>query len=182
MTSRRYSIIPRPSTPPVFDHLQYAKQREEAWGILSCEPRHNRNLLSHLYGDILHTRAHIWEIYWDHTSCLIIIFAGTACKVSLVQHHSQAFYTSSFWSLAVRKNRERRPGESYHVIHGTTVICRHTFMGIFSTPAHIIIHNNYNGDLLRSYKLHNNYFCRDSFLSFIGLTAIVHLFVINHTH
>jgi len=29
--------------------------------------------------------------------------------------HSQAFYTSSFWSLAVSKNRGRRPGEYCNV-------------------------------------------------------------------
>ena len=31
---------------------------------------------------------------------------------------SQAFYASSFWSLAVCKNRERRPGEFHYVIRG----------------------------------------------------------------
>ena len=34
------ALAPRPSTAPVFNCLQYAKEREKAWGILSCDPRH----------------------------------------------------------------------------------------------------------------------------------------------
>jgi len=33
------SLFPA-STAPVFDCLQYAKEREKAWRIVSCDPRH----------------------------------------------------------------------------------------------------------------------------------------------
>ena len=42
--------------------------------------------------------------------------------------HSQALPTSSFCFLAVCNNGGRKPGESYHVIHGTGVTCLHSHM------------------------------------------------------
>ena len=51
-----------------------------------------------------------------HRTYLLLLFWG---KLWL---HSQAFYTSSSWSLAVSKNRGRRPGEYCNVILDPTVI------------------------------------------------------------
>ena len=40
------SLLPRPSTPPVFDHLQYAKTAEKAPGILAHDRRHDHHMSS----------------------------------------------------------------------------------------------------------------------------------------
>ena len=45
---------------------------------------------------------------------------------------SQALYASSFWSLAVCKNGERRPGEFHHVIHGTADITDSRYNSLFT--------------------------------------------------
>jgi len=52
--------------------------------------------------------------------------------------HWQTFYTSSFWSLAVCKSRERKPGESYHLIHGTADV---TDSSCTQQLIHILVHS-----------------------------------------
>lgn len=37
------NFVPRPSTLPAFDHFQYVKLREMAWGILLCYKWHTCN-------------------------------------------------------------------------------------------------------------------------------------------
>ena len=46
------SLPPTPSTPPVFDHLQYAKMAEKAPGILAQDPRHDSHMLSCLISTV----------------------------------------------------------------------------------------------------------------------------------
>ena len=46
------SLLPRTSTPPVFDHLQYAKMAEKAPGILAHGPRHDSHMLACLISTV----------------------------------------------------------------------------------------------------------------------------------
>jgi len=48
----------------------------------------------------------------------------------------QIFYTSSFWSLAVCKNRGRRPGRSYHVICGMADVMDSRHNSLFTYLIH----------------------------------------------
>ena len=60
------------------------------------------------------------------TSCIARASQNSTADKSNCKPHSQAFYASSFWLLAVCKNGGRRPGDFHHMIHGMTVICHHT--------------------------------------------------------
>ena len=44
-----HSLIPRPSTPPVFDCLQNTKTEGEGLGILSCDLQHGHHMSSQLF-------------------------------------------------------------------------------------------------------------------------------------
>ena len=46
------SLVPRPSTPPVFDSSQYAKMAEKAWGIFTHDLRHKRHMSSHIFSTV----------------------------------------------------------------------------------------------------------------------------------
>ena len=51
--TKRCSLIPRPSTPPVFDDLQHAKMEGEGLGNPHlCDPWHNRHMSSRLISTV----------------------------------------------------------------------------------------------------------------------------------
>jgi len=57
------------------------------------------------------------------------------------QPHSQAFYSSSFWLLAVCKNRGRRPEEFHYVICGTTIIMSSRLLSTAKRYTRPILHS-----------------------------------------